>query len=53
MKKSLIIIFAVVFCAILAYNLDVLYKDNLKKDATIKKLNDKLYLDSLLISSHE
>ncbi|MEI6823179.1 MAG: hypothetical protein WCL51_14710 [Bacteroidota bacterium] len=53
MKKSFIIIFAIVFYSILAYNLDYLYKNNIKKDAEIKKLNEKLYLDSLLISSHE
>jgi len=53
MKKSFIIIIAVVFYSILAYNLDVLYKENIKKQTEINQLNDKLFLDSLLISNHE
>lgn len=53
MKKTLIIIFAVVFYSILAYNLDKIYKENIRKDTEINKLKEQHFMDSLMITNHE
>ena len=52
MTKNIIIVVLIGLFFICSYSLDKVYTESKNKDSEIKQLQDKLYLDSILINIH-